>query len=440
MALTTLEILKAVEASVSVAEGFRWIEAEEITPLSECTTRAEMDQVFTIFAKLDKHSLDRILGWDTEGFVPLAKIAMNTLAMNEVLDLKDQKGWKPVLSVASKMLAQYINQYGENFQLAYELSEEMRLFDSQHHNPLMFNAIVKLHRTYFDQFDVSILCDIAKSSNDLRRDMHKDSQVREVFAFSCEKVMSTLRWEELHNTPFVSSLLLTCMSTSDKDAPSDFSSIYSNTYKGLHRLTDKLLRFEGLGLHLPCVHTDYLLVAQLVDRYRKLYNGVKDPVRRDRFVRACTVLVDLIAIDSDQPLDMRRNVYQRRPGGLSMLSSTAPSILTKEFADIFDTWPSRSPFMSAMVKVRRAVVGSTLLAMDSKPGYFKNTSEGDLKRMLLKSTSDLKDPAFHVFIKKQGRKAVAERISELDNPALKKQFLMACRDVRGQVLEADLGL
>jgi hypothetical protein len=437
MAITTNEFLSHYLDGLESRRGFASLVAEEVVPFSANSSAEEVIRAVNLFTSINAYPHEVILSWHEEVFAPLAKVVMNLISVNESLDLQSSSDWGSVISVGAKAFLQYTQATGQDLKLAHDFSEAIRRFKN-HRPEWLHEAIVKFHRKRFDDFDVDTLCEIARSSNDLRSGFGKESGANHVYSFCLEADMWVLRNEGLYNNPFICALMITSMSVASEDAPKYYRSPSSNLYKGLHQVCGRLLRLEGQAVSIPCNHTDYLLVGQLIDRFRKLHAAIKDPARRDEYVRACAVLVDLVVMKNDQPLDWNSNLYLKRPGGQALLRQG--EIFTREFADLFDAWPTRSPFKASMERLRQAVVGSTLLAMRHRPGYFKETAEGDVVRMLKKSGPDLKNPAFLSFIKKPGRLAIAERIGTLGDPELKKEFLKASKDSRGSVLEADLGL
>lgn len=432
------ELLKLALEAVRTGTDPDRVEVSDVVLLSEDSDTLQVIYTLHCFAELGMQGgLDLL---PESLFDALAAGVMNTLDMQLHFDMTGGiKTWSPVASFGAKLLVQYTRQHGENVALAYQLSEALRLFSSECHPERLFVAIGEFHRSAFDQFSIEILRDIADKNQALQSDMGSN----DLGLYTCTLSDSTdnlaYNWDALHTTPFLSNLVRSAMNVSSADSPEHYRSPSSELRMGLQRICARLLKIEGHGLKIECTHIDYLLVGQLIDRFSKLHAVVDDESKRDQYRRASDVLVDVFVVGTDSPLDNRRNVYNEQAGGLTIISSSSMERLIREFADLFEGWPADTAFSGAMTRLRRAVLGSVLVLAHLNPGYFVSRSERDIHRMLVKSKTDLMDQSFHQFIKHDGQTALAERISSLNDAALKKVFLRECKAVRGHVLESDLG-
>ena len=439
MTIEIHELLKLAREAI-LAEGdpseFPGSDLILLSPESEA-----LKVLFTLHGFADLEKQGGLESLPESFFDPLASAVMNTLEMHpHFFTDQDNLIWTAVVSVGANLLVQYTRQHADNVDLGYRLAEEIRLFSRECHPEWLYVAIGEFQRGAFNRFSNETLFDMAKNSHALQADMGKENSENHTCIFSGETERQRFHWDDLYTTPFLYNLMQSAMKMTCDDSPKHYRSPRSDLRQGLERVCARLLRFDGSSLKIPCAHVDYLLTGQLIDRFSKLYAVVEDQSKRDSYIRAAAVLIDLVVMDTDMPMDKTLNVYQSRAGGMALIKGGSGELLTREFADLLDGWTDDSPFADEMAKLRKAIVGSTLLAAQSRPGYFNSSSEQDLLRMLNKSRSDLTSPAFHSFIKKQGRLAIADRISDLDDPDLKKSFLKACREVRGHVLENDLGL
>ena len=429
------KVYEPVTGAVAVPLG---LEGVQVAPLTLEDDQVSFNACLALLDRLDQYDITSLSDVAEEVFPPFAQSILNIL--ERFPEIIDSKRFKPAVDVGAKLFYVYYEHNGAHSELAYQLAEELREFPLPY-QPIWLNEYIgKLHTRDFSKFSVETLTHMAQHSLKFQQGMTKDDGALKtvVFATSSDFFMNN----GCHTNPFLGALVCSSVNVPVTLAGNLFTR-GNVSDREMRTLARQLLKLEGIGVKVPCVAVDYLLVGELIDRFSKVSaTTTNNPLQQIRYIRACSVLVDLFVADLDDPKKTGGELFRKRAEAVTKVSENLFSTVLEDFVHLMDSWSKPSPFKASMDRFRRVVIGSALCSQSTCATLQQpiQLAEMLISTMFADCKDDLRDPAFLRFIGKSGRLNAASRISSFNDPEFQKEFVKTNKDLRGAVLENELGL
>jgi hypothetical protein len=408
----------------------------EVAPLALDDDQVGFNACLSLLADIEKYELTTLNDVLEEAFPPFAQAILNILSLYHEIIHTDR--FEPAVSVGAKLFHAYYERNGVHADLAYQLGEEIREFPLPYHASWLNEYIARFHTKAFTQFSVETLTHMAQHSLKFRQSMLKDDHALKTVIFGTSS--DFLLNNGCYTSPFLSALVCSSVNVPATMAQSLHTKVIDSEMRALAL---QLLRLEGIDVKVACVAVDYLLVGELIERFRKAYDTTtNNPLQRERYVRACALLVDLFVMDLDEPTSSPGSLFRKAPEGVVRIEERVFTALLKGFGPLFNAWSKHLPLQESMDRFRRVVVGSVLHSHSAfvKRSASIEVAEPIISAMFAHCKEDVNDPVFLKFIGKPGRLNVASRISSFNDPEFQKAFIKNHKELRGAVLESELGL
>lgn len=441
MILTVEEVLVRIEAYMNAKgeEQLRGTVAEpldlenvQVTPLSLESGAACLEVCLSVLARLVRYDITHLKDVSNQVFPPFAQSILHVL--DHFAEVENSECFKPAVEVGSELLWAHHKYGGAHSELAYRLAEELRESPLVHQPGWLNEIIAKFQAKDFSRLSVETLAHMAEHSLKFQQGFSADDPANKTIIFGTGA--GRLYDASCHTNTFLSALVQATV-----EADFTLTSEYTVSAKEMTALADQLLRLKGLGIKLPCVAVDYVLVGELIDSFHRVYAATNDPEDKDRYAQACTILVDMVVMELGNSKQDASAIFRKSAGAVAFIDEKTFTTMLRGFERTVGVLPA-SPFKELMDRYRRVVLGSALHSQAKYAEHRLSTmvAEGVISRMFVHCKDDLRDPSFLKFIGKTGRLNAVARLSSFNDPEFHREFIKTNKDLRGASLENELGL
>lgn len=206
----------------------------------------------------------------------------------------------------------------------------------------------------------------------------------------------------------------------------------------------ELIKLGESDVKITVLNTDYLLVSQALEIFRKAHVSAVSDSWREKYVQASSILVNLITPNEKELYKGANNLYTYKFSSSVYIGGLLPGVLLSDIYESMSEWKSSPEFSSVFSKFRLSVLGSTLYGFNEIGEHrFGRFAKQVLTIMFYECKDDLLTQDFQDRIGRSGREIAADfvcAIGDLGDDSFKTDFLKSCKDARGRALENNLGL